>query len=208
MKRLGMALFLAGALAALSPLDVRADAPLDSMLLWLVNDDYDPPGNIDDHGTMKFIDELVDANGNRVNGARIRFDGNGDSGYLGIYSGDGQTLFPNAVMTIDLNSLAATGTAGPGWSNLGAYTDAAYAFTIELGHWEAGGEWDVLATSRESMTYAELFAGGWVSSSSDAYPREGPWAPTFSIPEPSSGLLLLIGGALLALRRKVEKVEG
>ena len=196
MKRIGIVLCLAGALAALAPLGALAEANMDTMLLWQVYDDYEPPKTaVLKDGEYVYIDALP------ATAARIRVT---DGGYLDIYNSVGQTQFPNAVLPLDPDPAEGVfAKAGPVWSDLGEYANAAYAFTVELGNWE-GDAWTVMATS-ESTSYEALVAGGWTSSSMNAYPREGPWSPTFevtSVPEPTSGLLLLVGGALLALRRR------
>lgn len=76
------------------------------------------------------------------------------------------------------------------------------SFMVELGNWE-NGEWVGVAQSR-SYTYAELhdyIIRNW--GGPDAIPAIEPWgAGGYVVPEPSSGFLLLIGGGLLALRRK------
>ena len=76
------------------------------------------------------------------------------------------------------------------------------SFMVELGNWE-NGEWVGIAHS-QSYTYAQLqsyIIHEW--SGPGAIPATEPWvAESYAVPEPSSGLLLLIGGGLLALRRK------
>ena len=76
------------------------------------------------------------------------------------------------------------------------------SFMVELGNWE-NGQWVGIATS-QSYTYKQLAShiiydwGG-----PNARPAESIWvADGYVVPEPSSGILLLIGGGLLALRRK------
>ena len=76
------------------------------------------------------------------------------------------------------------------------------SFMVELGNWESG-RWVGLAQSR-SYAFSALeshIIHDW--SGPDATPALTPWvADGYVVPEPSSGLLLLIGGGLLALRRK------
>ena len=74
------------------------------------------------------------------------------------------------------------------------------SFMVELGNWE-NGEWVGIAYS-QSYTYAELLATSHIIQNWSG-PDVGPWvAESYAVPEPSSGILLLIGGGLLALRRK------
>ena len=76
------------------------------------------------------------------------------------------------------------------------------SFMVELGNWE-NGQWTMIAQS-QSYTYAELvnhIIENW--SGPGATPAIQPWIATgYMVPEPSSGLLLLMGAGLLALRRK------
>lgn len=79
-----------------------------------------------------------------------------------------------------------------------------YVFVIELGNYESG-VWSMLAVSEEA-TYADLFKNRHIDTPSDYNQNPvTPWAPTaYVVPEPSSGLLVLVGAALLALRRRRE----
>lgn len=94
-----------------------------------------------------------------------------------------------------------SGTKGaPQMADLGSYGSSSYSFFVEL--YNASGE--VLHTGYAN-TYNQLLGSGYISTSKDAF------APTVlasggyngaSVPEPTSGMLLLMGGALLALRRR------
>ena len=80
----------------------------------------------------------------------------------------------------------------------------ALSFMVELGNWDASTDsWVGIAQSR-SYTYAELqdhIIQGWGGPNPGM--AGGMWiAEGYVVPEPSSGILLLIGGGLLALRRK------
>ena len=89
-----------------------------------------------------------------------------------------------------------------GWFALLPSDAASLSFMVELGNWE-NGQWVGLAHS-QSYTYAQLASHiihDW--SGPNAIPAMDAWvADNYVVPEPSSGILLLIGGGLLALRRK------
>ena len=110
---------------------------------------------------------------------------------------------------------------GAGWgagvptgnqSPLGIYAadTPEYAFTIEIGNvsWtEADGpSWiETVAVGTAPASYTALNDAKYVAENFDVNPPAGQiWTPTAftAAPEPSSGLLALIGGALLALRRR------
>ncbi len=78
-----------------------------------------------------------------------------------------------------------------------------YAFVIELGNYE-NGDWSTLAVS-ETVSYNDLVTSEAIAQSNGAYnPNYAkPWvASSYVIPEPTSGMLVLVGAALLALRRR------
>ena len=76
------------------------------------------------------------------------------------------------------------------------------SFAIELGNYN-NGTWTTLATSG-SLDYTSLKNSGYTYSAGDlALATLTAWAPTaYPVPEPSSGLLALLGAGLLALRRR------
>ena len=86
-----------------------------------------------------------------------------------------------------------------------------YAFIVELGNisWDESSQtasWvETIADSGNPIGYSDLVTAGYIHESFDLNPPAGQiWMPTQfnEVPEPSSGLLLLVGGALLALRRR------
>ena len=86
------------------------------------------------------------------------------------------------------------------------YASEAYSFVIELGNWDYdNGTWTMIATS-EAASYTDLKnpARPSIWDPDDiAQPDYQAWQPTsYVIPEPSGGLLMLMGFALLALRRR------
>ena len=78
-----------------------------------------------------------------------------------------------------------------------------YSFIVELGNIDSSDNWTTVATSA-SATYSSL--SGFIHETFDINPGQiAVWTPTTfttPIPEPSSGLLMAVGLALLALRRK------
>ena len=83
-----------------------------------------------------------------------------------------------------------------------------YAFIIELGNWD-GSNWSVLALS-ETVSYNSLDTNSHIDHVSGINPNPiTPWVATsYVVPEPSSGLLVLVGAALLALRRRKRRAHG
>lgn len=77
-----------------------------------------------------------------------------------------------------------------------------YAFIIELGNWD-GSNWSTLAVS-ETVSYNSLDANSHIDHVSGVNPNPiTPWVATsYVVPEPTSGMLVLVGAALLALRRR------
>jgi hypothetical protein len=137
-----------------------------------------------------------------VTGARIRCEtSEGTVGYLpiiGIYPGGNNITFEGA-----------SGSPIPGGYHaaLGSYTGAAYSYVLELGNW-SNGTW--AGTKMEATaTYDYLKEQQHIAQWEDMPPSYvKPWTPTeFTVvPEPTGGLLILVGGALLALRRSRQKV--
>ena len=76
-----------------------------------------------------------------------------------------------------------------------------YSFSVELGTFNDNGDW-VIAAISGTETYAQL--SGYISEQLDI-PDATRWSPNaFAAPEPTSGLLTLMGLALLGLKRKKE----
>ena len=89
-------------------------------------------------------------------------------------------------------------------ADLGSYSDGSYLFYVELLNYNSG-----TVTQGYKWAYGDLVSSGYVSFGATNIPDVtanvvalGSFA---NAPEPSSGLLLLIGGAMLALRRRRQK---
>ena len=123
-------------------------------------------------------------------------DGSGELvGYANILDGDGGDVIGNLVAAEDAMSEMQ-------YADISGY-DSSYKFVVEMlslntddNTWERG--W----TAGTPMTYAELKTAGYVSEGGISAGSVNSWTSSVSIPEPTSGLLLLVGGSLLALRRK------
>ncbi len=76
-----------------------------------------------------------------------------------------------------------------------------YNFIVELGNIDASDNWTTLAQSA-AAAYSSL--GDYIHETFDINPGQiAVWTPTqFTVPEPSGGLLTIVGFAVLALRRK------
>ena len=77
-----------------------------------------------------------------------------------------------------------------------------YSFIVELGNIDSSDNWTTVATSA-AKAYSDL--GDYIHQTFDINPGQiAVWTPTqfTAVPEPSGGLLTLMGFAVLALRRK------
>ncbi len=134
--------------------------------------------------------------------ARLRVDdGNGNSTYLSflVWNDDGD----GHVERVEIGGADGTFIPVEAWADLSDYTGASYSFAVELGNFE-NGEWVKTLAASEPVSYNYLASQGHVGSWSDiAADLTDVWHPSgYAVPEPASGLLVLIGGALLALRRR------
>ena len=116
------------------------------------------------------------------------------------------------VGAAELVDLKAGTEADPLVADLSGVSGPITSFAVEFFN-DSDGSLSLLGWT-ESITPDELVAKGMIADFRDPkYPQASyaVWSPMefAAVPEPTSGLLLLIGGALLALRRKQRKdVEG
>lgn len=171
-KLLGM-LMVFGAFSALA----------DSYLYWMVND-----GSYTSGSDYKYVTIAVK-------------DSGGDVSYLSnYYYGDGAAISTAKVadrQTVGYEITDAYSEAGLGlYASLGTYAASGYSFAVELLN-DSG----FVAQSSGGWTdYTSL--AQYVVSSPMAAPNT-PWTPTgYAVPEPNSALLMLIGCAMLGLKRK------
>lgn len=179
-----------------------AEDGLDNVLLWWVKDVDESPFMVKDFdGSTLMIKDLVgrgDAAGMTVNAVRVMAltegtstqlelrmpESNVWSDYIGLPDGDGDFY------------------AGPAYANFsGVAGYADLSFMIELGNLN-GDSWTTLAVSE--IAAATSLSDFIRSAQLDMYGMLE-WTPSYTVPEPTSGLLVLLGCGLLALRRR-EKV--
>jgi len=143
-----------------------------------------------------------------VNAARVAATKDGSTVYLNLYDPN-QTSAGTVVDVIDGYTIGSdAGTEAGLWADVSDYSG--YTFAIELGNYDATGDkWEKFAWG-ESASYAALSEANYISFQGASDPAD-PWTGTFgsgfadggyAVPEPTSGMLLLMGGALLALRRR------
>ena len=121
-------------------------------------------------------------------------DGSGELvGYANILDGDGGDVIGNIVSASDAMSEVQ-------YADISGY-NSDYTFVVEMLSTD-GSAWERGWTSGTPMTYDQLKTEGYVSEGGISAGSVNSWTSSVTIPEPTSGLLLLVGGSLLALRRK------
>lgn len=180
-----------------------------AVMLWFVND---PQVTVNGGGQVDVRDLpgwSADEDANEL-AARVRaVDGDGTSVYLDLWYYDdasGAYLKDLGLKEAWVNE---KGQSGVNYSPIPTALDPATAqFVVELGRlaWDEGEQellWQITLAISTSATYAELMASGHISPGELAIPDHSPWSNfAFVVPEPSSGLLVLLGGAFCLLRRR------
>lgn len=180
-------------LAAMVSFSALADN--DMVLWWLVGDDVD--SELSDIVINTFHEGQQTAESMGVNYARVK-----------VVEAD--AYLPVVTLDTDgsvISSFPVSSIPGEAYSSvITPYASAEYSFMIELGNWDANsGTWTMVAMS-DVKSYTQLRDGGhvgvWSGDTIDAlYPEA--WAvSSYTVPEPTGGMLFVIGGALLALRRR------
>ena len=191
---------------------LRADD--DNVLLWFFNDPeiVDVDGSVIPGGAGGIVGR-GEAAGKTVNAVRISAkDSSGSTVYLNLsdvqIDASDRSDWASWVGLPAQTSVGDLWLAGPGYADLSGLklSDTGLTFMMELGHITTSGtdvvNWTILATS-EGSALNDLVAGGHIISSELSTQGSIDWEGTgYAVPEPTSGMLVLIGGALLALRRK------
>lgn len=193
---------LCGAVA----LAASAKATEPGVLLWGVN----PDATVDFRGEISTVSSFISWEGYDLNGARVAaYTPDGAVTYLNLYYESELTDISVDVLDFESSPDWASGPTWASFENIEGADATACSFAIELGHYWINEEddslsWCTLALS-ERHTYQELNEK-FISSDVTQFPAYGVWTPgAYVVPEPSGALLLVIGSALLALRRKEVK---
>lgn len=145
-----------------------------------------------------------------------------DALYWQVDEGSTDQGFQYAILNVTGNGITATRLAGASAegtapnqyvsvqnTDISSYASSGYSFFVELANYN-NGSWEVV-TSGTPVSYDNLVSGGYVAATFQqglAISQSGGYnlgAGAAAVPEPTSGLLLLIGGAMLALRRRRQK---
>ncbi len=123
---------------------------------------------------------------------------------LGVIDGSGNISYLHNGSANGNQWVAASSVGGLSTQEAAAILDQDYSgwsFFIELQNYDANTSTWYTSGRSESYTYTQvqshIFSPSGVLSSAPLA-----WTPTVNVPEPTSGVLMLLGGALLALRRR------
>lgn len=167
-------------LIALVALATAFGVRADSYLYWMVGDSV----------SMKSGETTTkDFSGYKYAAVGVWNATTGESaGYLNLFGSNGADL----GTTIGMKGSSF-------YANLASFTETGYSFYIELFN-DSGS----VGRSEQMLTYSEALA--YATSFGTGTPAYQPWTPssftTAAVPEPSSALLMLLGCAGLALKRK------
>ena len=180
----------------------------DDVLYWMIDDSakVTPVGGSEAVSVGDFFSSHEMATEGSAFAARIRVTGGSitEDTFLDLYIpnygvdvGSGEYGMEFSTVGGYWGSGVPTGNQSP----LGSYSAAEYSFIVELGNIDSSDNWTTVATSA-ATAYSDL--ADYIYQAFDPSPSPAAvWTPTtFNVPEPSGGLLTVIGLALLALRRK------
>ena len=187
----------------------------EQVLYWMVDDSAEVTTG---DGTTPTLSSFLPAETEDTwSAARIRVTGgdiaDGESVFLDLYDSQGNVMAGDLGIAFGENAgYWGAGVPVGNQSPIGDYAAGTpeYHFIVEIGNlaWdESSGtaSWVETIAKSDPVSYTWLYESSHIASTFDLNPPQGmAWTPASftEVPEPSSGLLLLIGGALLALRRR------
>ena len=183
----------------------------DDILYWMI----DNSATVEKDGVTTSITSFFDSYGapeGSAFAARVRVTGgdiqDGQDVFLDLYIPGYGVDTGNGDLGVEFGDVGGYWGAGVPTGNQSPSGDFSagtpeYSFIVELGNIDASDNWTTVATSA-SAAYSTL--GDYIHETFDINPGQiAVWTPTTftaPVPEPSSGLLMAVGLALLALRRK------
>jgi len=195
-------------LAALAAvvLTVRVASAEEGVLYWMVGEGATVTGGDPNSQSIKaYLDTYEAATEGSWSAARVRVIGGESDMFLDLYDGNGGTTSGEYGVVFDaFEGVWGAGAPDGVQSSISSGTPE-YSFIIELGNVTNAGGWTTVAQGSSTMTYTQLAAADYIHPKFDINPPSSMiWAPTAftAVPEPSGGLLTLMGAALLALRRR------
>ena len=154
-----------------------------------------------DDGYLYWMIDTDEAEAYSYNSVRIKaMDGESEIGYLNFYYEDGgtmQQLSGGDSLAVNNSSLAAYQRDSGGGLYAGV-VQSGYSYIIELWNDDAAVQQSVLSaeTAEQYVTYV---SGGMFTPGASGAWTAGSFTP---VPEPNSAVMLLVGCAMLALRRR------
>ena len=200
---MSMRLLRLAALAAVV-LTVRVASAEEGVLYWMVGSDATVSGGDPDPQSISdYLSAYETATAGSWSAARVRVIGGESDMFLDLYSSP--TVSTPGEDGIDFDEFGGVWGAGTpdGIQSAISKGSPEYSFILELGN-VTDSSWTTVAQS-SSMTYTQLVDAGYIRPSFNMNPPASAiWTPgSFqAVPEPSGGLLTLMGVALLALRRR------
>ncbi|MCQ2395074.1 MAG: PEP-CTERM sorting domain-containing protein [Kiritimatiellae bacterium] len=168
-------------------------------LLWCFNDPKITGSNEQTYQAK----DVTGPGGEKINAIRMKAVDGDTSSYLQLYASNGSEF----ISLGDALAMPSEGEDGwvlePLYAGLGeSYAREGVQFMVELGAYRNVDDWTVLAYGTLA-DYSALLSEHIQQMSATAAPAGSAWdGGAYSIPEPSGAMLLLLGGALLSLRRK------
>jgi hypothetical protein len=170
------------------------------VLWWTIGSDYQSLTGTADDGTVHTAGNLG------VTDVRIRYTSTEDNstGYLTLLQLNDDKTVSVYDGSAHLGAEYGVGLPADYYGSLSSLSGTSYNFVLELGNY-ANGQWVRTSMESDVVSYQSLLDSKHISAWDGVNPIDGsPWSPKVYhvVPEPTNGLLVLLGSALLMLRRK------
>lgn len=154
-----------------------------------------------DDGYLYWMIDTDVAAGYTYDSVKIKaMNGDSDAGYLNFYYEDGGAMHQLAggdTLMTDNQSLAAYQSDGVGL--YAGVVQPGYSYIIELWNDNAAVQQSIILSADTAQQYITYVSGGMFTPGASGAWTAGSFSP---VPEPNSAMMLLVGCAMLALRRR------